>query len=149
MAVRPFIKIDFLLKKPSAPATADDLGVVQDMLDTLKAHEDDCVGLAANMIGVRKRIIAFTDYGTAKEYSDDLIPGPNRVMLNPEITQEADPYTTAEGCMCLKDMHTAVRFEHITVRYQDTSLAWHEEDFEGFTAQVIQHQIDHCNGVLI
>ena len=147
--IRPIIKIEFLMKRPSAPATADDAAVAQDLLDTLAAHADDCVGLAGNMIGALKRIIAFTDFGKAEAYDEAEGETPNRVMFNPEIVAADEPYTTAEGCLSLKGMRNTKRFRTITVRYQDADMTWHEEAFENFTAQIIQHQVDHCNGRVI
>lgn len=147
--IRPIIKIEFLMKRPSGPATADDAPAVQDLLDTLAAHADACVGLAGNMIGVLKRIIAFTDFGAADSYDEAAGETPNRVMLNPEIVEQAEPYSTAEGCLSLKGMRNTMRYRVITVRFQDTDMAWHEERFENFTAQIIQHLIDHCNGRVI
>lgn len=147
--IRPIIKIEFLMKRPSAPATADDAGVAQDLLDTLAAHADECVGLAGNMIGALKRIIAFTDFGDAESYDQAEGETPNRIMFNPEIVSAEDPYSTAEGCLSLKGMRNTKRFGRITVRYQDATMAWHEEEFANFTAQIIQHQIDHCNGRVI
>ena len=105
--------------------------------------------MAGNMIGVLKRVIAFTDFGTAESYTDAQGETPNRVMFNPELVSGEDPYITAEGCLSLKGMRNTRRFRKITVRYQDELMAWHEETFENFTAQIIQHQIDHCNGKVI
>ena len=147
--IRPIVKIEFLMKRPSAPATAEDAAVAEDLLDTLAAHADECVGLAGNMIGVQKRIIAFTDFGKADSYTDAEGETPNRVMFNPELVEGSEPYTTSEGCLSLKGMRNTKRFRTITVRYQDADMAWHEEAFENFTAQIIQHQIDHCNGRVI
>lgn len=147
--IRPIVKIEFLMKRPSAVATIDDVAVAQDLLDTLAAHAEECVGMAGNMIGVLKRVIAFTDFGTAESYTDAQGETPNRVMFNPELVSGEDPYITAEGCLSLKGMRNTRRFRKITVRYQDELMAWHEETFENFTAQIIQHQIDHCNGKVI
>lgn len=134
---KPIMKIEALLKKPSEEATLQDLEVAHDLLDTLAAHSETCVGLAANMIGVRKRIIAFTDGNF------------NRAMLNPEITKKFAPYETEEGCLSLSGVRPATRYAKITVRYQDMALTWHEEEFRDYTAQIIQHEIDHCNGIVI
>lgn len=147
--IRPIIKIEFLMKRPSAQATADDVAVATDLLDTLEAHADSCVGLAGNMIGVLKRVIAFTDFGDAESYDQAEGETPNRVMFNPEIVSAEDPYMTSEGCLSLKGMRNTKRFGRIVVRYQDETMAWHEEAFSNFTAEIIQHQIDHCNGKVI
>lgn len=147
--IRPIVKIEFLMKRPSAVATAEDIAIAQDLLDTLEAHQDECVGLAGNMIGALKRIIAFTDFGTADSYDEAEGETPNRVMFNPEIIAQDEPYTTQEGCLSLKGMRPCLRYRTITVRYQDATMEWHEEAFENFTAEIIQHQIDHCNGKLI
>lgn len=147
--IRPIVKIEFLMKRPSAAATADDAQVAQDLLDTLAAHQDECVGLAGNMIGALKRVIAFTDFGKAESFDEAEGETSNRVMLNPEIVEQAEPYTTQEGCLSLKGMRPTLRYRTVRVRYQDLALEWHEEDFENFTAEIIQHQIDHCNGKLI
>ncbi len=147
--IKPIIKIEFLMKRPSAKATADDFQIAQDLLDTLEAHADNCVGLAGNMIGALKRIIVFTDYGTADSYDEAEGETPNRVMLNPEILEASEPYSTVESCLSLKDSRKVLRYRVIKVRYQDLTMEWHEEEFENFTAEIIQHQIDHCNGILI
>lgn len=147
--IRPIVKIEFLMKRPSAQATADDAAVAADLLDTLAAHADTCVGLAGNMIGVLKRVIAFTDFGAAEDYDEAEGQTLNRVMLNPEIKEQDEPYTTSEACLSLKGMRNTVRYRTITVRYQDLGMEWHEERFENFTAQIIQHLIDHCNGRVI
>ena len=146
--IRPIMKIEFLLKKPCAKATEEDAALVQDLLDTLEAHADDCVGLAANMIGVRKRVIAFSDFGDADDF-DASLEYTNRAMLNPELVSGEEQYATAEGCLSLQGVRNTKRFRKIVVRYQDLEMGWHEEAFEGFTAQIIQHQIDHCNGRVI
>ena len=146
--IRPIMKIEFFLKKPCAKVTEPDPELVQDLLDTLDAHADDCVGLAANMIGVLRRAIVYSDFGTAENF-DASLEYTNRVMLNPELVSGEEPYATVEGCLSLKGMRNTKRFHKIVVRYQDPEMAWHEEAFEGFTAQIIQHQIDHCNSRVI
>ena len=125
----------------SEVATKEDLQVAQDLLDTLMAHRESCVGMAANMIGVRKRIIAFLDEsGRAPTYT---------VMLNPEIIEKNGEYETEEGCLSLSGIRKTKRFKFITVKYLDMSFAPKTEKFFGWTAQIIQHEIDHCNGILI
>lgn len=135
--VRPICRNFLILAKPSVPATPADLAVGEDLLDTLKAHADACVGMAANMIGVNKRVIVF---------HNGLFP---ELMLNPEITEQSGPYQTEEGCLSLVGVRPCTRYERITVRYQDRDFRWHTRSFSGYTAEIIQHEIDHCNGVVI
>ena len=126
------------LSLKSEVATKDDLQVAEDLLDTLIAHKEGCVGMAANMIGVRKRIIAFDDNG---KYA---------VMFNPEIVKCNGEYDTEEGCLSLQgDPRPCKRYQSIKVRYQNEKFQQLTKTFIGFTAQIIQHEIDHCNGVLI
>ena len=127
----------FLARK-SAEATAADLEVARDLRDTLLAHRETCVGMAANMIGVCKRIIAIDDGGAVL------------VMLNPEILKTEGAYDTEEGCLSLLGgPRKTQRFRKIKVRYQTEQLQVRLKTFEGFTAQIIQHEVDHCNGILI
>ena len=128
----------FFLRQPSEAAMAADVPVARDLADTLEAHLDGCVGMAANMIGQRKRIIAVVDEGESV-----------LVMLNPEIIWAEGEYLAEEGCLSLSGMREAKRFRHIRVRWQDESMEWHEADFANRVAQAIQHEIDHCNGVVI
>ena len=122
----------------SSVAGIEDLQLAQDLLDTLEAHKDGCVGMAANMIGVRKRIIAFDDNG---RYT---------VMFNPEIIKCSGEYNTEEGCLSLLgDPRPCKRYQSIKVRYQNEKFQQLTKTYVGFTAQIIQHEIDHCNGVLI
>ena len=123
-------------------ATKEDLQVVQDLLDTLMAHKDSCVGMAANMIGVRKRIIAFLDEsGRAPTYT---------VMLNPEIVKKDGAYDTEESCLSLLDgPRPCKRYKSIKVKYQTLELQTRIKTYTGWTAQIIQHEVDHCDGVLI
>ncbi len=135
--IRPIIHDPLFLARKSVPATAADRQIIADLQDTLRANRDRCVGMAANMIGESKRIIIFA-------------MGPlQTVMLNPEIIASSGPYTAQEGCLSLSGVRGAKRFRSITVRYQDESLHSHTNSFEGFVAQIIQHEIDHCNGILI
>ena len=127
----------FFLMQPSEPATAADLPVAQDLRDTLAAHRQACVGMAANMIGVRRRIIIFDDNGTPT------------VMLNPVILRRTEPYTAEEGCLSLTGKRTARRWRSIKVQWQNERLQTRVRTFTGWTAQIIQHEIDHCDGVLI
>ena len=125
----------------SEVATKEDLQVAQDLLDTLMAHRESCVGMAANMIGVRKRIIAFLDEsGRAPTYT---------VMLNPEIVAKSGIYETEEGCLSLDGQRKTVRYETIEVVYQDQNFQSQRMTYTGWVAQIIQHEIDHCNGILI
>ena len=134
---RPIMRDPIFLSQKSAPATAEDLPVARDLLDTLIAHRDGCVGMAANMIGVARRIIAFDNDGT---YT---------VMLNPEIVKAGGPYEAEEGCLSLAGVRKAKRYRSIKVRYQNEAMQVRLKTFTGFPAQIIQHEIDHCNGILI
>lgn len=136
--VRELIHDPIFLARKSAEATPEDLETARDLLDTLAAHRDGCVGMAANMIGVCKRIIVFDDSG---KFS---------LMLNPEIVKASGEYETAEGCLSLLGgPRKTKRFQKIKVRYQTEQFQMRMKTFEGFTAQIIQHEIDHCNGILI
>ena len=126
----------FLCQK-SQPATIADLSVAKDLLDTLIANKDGCVGMAANMIGVKKRIITFDNNGMYM------------TMLNPEIVSKSGEYETEEGCLSLPGVRKTKRYQIITVKYQDLSMNTQTQTFMGWTAQIIQHEIDHCNGILI
>lgn len=123
-------------------ATKEDLPVAQDLLDTLMAHKETCVGMAANMIGAKKRIIAFLDEsGRAPVYT---------VMLNPEIIKKDGAYDTEEGCLSLLgDPRKCKRYKTIKVQYQTVTMQTRLKTYTGWTAQIIQHEVDHCNGVLI
>ena len=135
---RELIHDPILLARPSQPATREDLEIARDLLDTLAAHKESCVGMAANMIGVHKNIIVFDDGGK---------PG---VMLNPEIIRKEMPYETEEGCLSLLGgPRKTLRYQKIKVRYQTLDLQVRMKTYTGWTAQIIQHEIDHCNGILI
>ncbi|MBR6594215.1 MAG: peptide deformylase [Clostridia bacterium] len=123
-------------------ASKEDLPVAKDLLDTLMAHKDSCVGMAANMIGVKKRIIAFLDEsGPAPTYT---------VMLNPEIIKKDGAYNTEEGCLSLLGgPRPCKRYKSIKVKYQNLEVQNRIKTYTGWTAQIIQHEIDHCNGILI
>ncbi len=126
------------LSLKSEKATIEDLQVAEDLLDTLIAHKDGCVGMAANMIGVRKRIIAFDNEGTYM------------TMFNPEIIKKSEPYETEEGCLSLLGgPRKCKRYKSIKVQWQTAEFQTRTKTFTGFPAQIIQHEIDHCNGVLI
>ena len=135
--VRDIIRDQFFLSRPSAPATEADLPVGQDLLDTLRAHRDGCVGMAANMIGVSKRIIVFDNEGS------DLL------MFNPEIVKKSGPYEAEEGCLSLTGVRKAKRWQSIKVQYQNERFQTRLKTFTGWTAQIIQHEIDHLSGILI
>ena len=136
--VRPLVHDPILLARKSAPATAEDLEIARDLLDTLTAHRESCVGMAANMIGVTKCVIAFDCEGTYM------------VMLNPEILSASGEYETEEGCLSLLGgPRKTKRFQKIKVRWQNEQFQTRIKTFTGWTAQIIQHEIDHCNGILI
>lgn len=126
----------FLARKAKS-AAPEELSVAQDLLDTLAAHKDGCVGMAANMIGVNKRVIVFDNEGTYK------------VMFNPEIVKKSEPYQAEEGCLSLSGVRRVKRWESIKVQYQNEKFQTRFKTFTGWTAQIIQHEIDHCEGVLI
>ncbi len=135
--IQPIMKDPIFLSQKSAPATPEDIQVAQDLLDTLEAHKEGCVGMAANMIGVTKRIIAFDNDGSYM------------VMFNPEIIKSSQPFETEEGCLSLPGVRPTKRYRSIKVRYQNMDFQTRLKTFTGWTAQIIQHEIDHCNGVLI
>ena len=136
--VKEVIHDPIFLGVKSQPATAADLPVAQDLLDTLMAHKDGCVGMAANMIGVRKRIIVFENEGAYL------------TMFNPEILKASEPYETREGCLSLLgDPRPCKRFATIKVRWQNQQFQTRIKTFTGFPAQIIQHELDHCDGILI
>ena len=136
--VKEVVHDPIFLALKSEPATAEDLQIAQDLLDTLIANKEGCVGMAANMIGVRKRIIAFDNEGTYM------------VMFNPEIVKMSGPYETAEGCLSLLGgPRPCKRYETIKVQWQNEKFQTRIKTFTGWTAQIIQHEIDHCNGILI
>ncbi len=135
--VREICKDTNFLAQKAAPAAADDLDIAQDLLDTLAAHKDGCVGMAANMIGINKRIIAFDNEGAYM------------VMFNPVIVKQSGAYTAEEGCLSLTGTRKTKRFQTIKVRWQNENFQTRYKTFNGWTAEIIQHEIDHCEGVLI
>ena len=135
--IRPICRDIFLLGQKSVPATEADLPVAQDLLDTLKAHETECVGMAANMIGVGKRIIVI-DSGMI-----------NMAMLNPVITRKSGKFTTEEGCLSIDGVRETMRYRDIEVTYQDMNMKNQKRKFTGWTAQIIQHECDHLDGIII
>lgn len=135
--VRPIMRDLVFLNQKSAAAGPDDAQVFNDLMDTLKANQERCVGMAANMIGVHKRIIAF--------YAGPFCIG----MYNPQIVQKAGPYETEEGCLSLDGLRKTVRYQTIEITYQDQNLKPQKTTYTGWVAQIIQHEIDHCDGILI
>lgn len=135
--VREIMRDEVFLSQKAEPAILEDLPVAQDLLDTLTAHKDGCVGMAANMIGVCKRIIVFDNEG---KYM---------AMFNPEIIKKSGPYEAEEGCLSLTGIRKAKRWQSIKVQYQNEQFQIRFKTFTGWTAQIIQHEIDHCEGVLI
>lgn len=135
--IREICKDETFLAQKAAPATVADLGVAQDLMETLIAHKDSCVGMAANMIGVNKRIIAFENDG---EYM---------VMFNPVIVKQSGAYETDEGCLSLTGTRKTKRHKVIKVQWQNEKFQTRLKTFTGWTAEIIQHEIDHCEGILI
>jgi peptide deformylase len=135
--VREIMRDTEFLAKKSEPASTEDLGTAEDLLDTLKAHRERCVGMAANMIGVSLRIIAFEDQG---KYT---------VMFNPEIIRKIGRYEAQEGCLSLTGVRKTVRWKSIKVKYQTAAFQTRYKTYTDWTAQIIQHEIDHCDGVII
>ena len=135
--IREICRDETFLAQKAAPATADDLATAQDLLDTLTAHKDGCVGMAANMIGVCKRIIAFDNEGTYM------------VMFNPVIVKQSGAYEAQEGYLSLTGVRKTKRFQTIKVQWQNEKFQTRIKTFTGWTAEIIQHEIDHCEGILI
>ncbi len=135
--IREICRDESFLAQKAEPAAADDLAAAQDLLDTLAAHKDGCVGMAANMIGVNKRIIAFDNEGACM------------VMFNPVIVRRSGPYEAEEGCLSLSGTRKAKRFQAIKVQWQNEKFQTRLKTFTGFAAEIIQHEIDHCEGIII
>ena len=135
--IREICREEAFLAQPSQTADAGDLEAARDLLDTLAAHRDGCVGMAANMIGVAKRIIAFED---GDGYT---------LMFNPQIIRAAGPYQAEEGCLSLTGRRKTERFQTVKVQWQNEKFQTRLKTFTGWTAEIIQHEIDHCNGILI
>ena len=135
--IREICRDETFLSQKAAPATADDLATAQDLLDTLTAHKDSCVGMAANMIGVCKRIIAFDNGGAYM------------VMFNPVIVRQSGPYEAQEGCLSLSGVRKTKRFQTVKVQWQNEQFQTRLKTFTGWTAEIIQHEIDHCEGIVI
>ena len=135
--IRPIVTSPMMLRMPSVDATPEDAATGQDLFDTLAVHTHECVGMAANMIGVRKRIIVVQD-------------GPRaQLMYNPVVLERANEYETEEGCLSLPGTRPATRYRRIKVSYLDESFQPVTKTFTGYTAQIIQHEVDHCDGILI
>lgn len=135
--VKEIVRDQLLLAQKCAPATEEDAAAAQDLLDTFEAHSTECVGLAANMIGVLKRIIVFENEGA------------HTLMYNPVIVKKDGAYTAKEGCLSLDGQRSARRWKTIKVQYRNESFELRFKSFSGFTAQIIQHEIDHCQGIII
>ena len=135
--IREICKDEAFLAQKAEPAVPADLAVAQDLRDTLAAHREGCVGMAANMIGVNRRIIIFDDQG---EY---------QVMFNPVIVRKSGPYEAEESCLSLTGTRRTRRFETIKVQWQNEKFRTRLKTFTGWTAEIIQHEIDHCDGILI
>lgn len=135
--IREICKDVIFLAQKAEPATPDDLPVATDLLETLEYHKEGCVGMAANMIGVNKRIIAFDNEGQPM------------VMFNPEILRKSGPYETEEGCLSLTGVRPTRRWKTIKVKWQNEKFQQRIKNFTGWTAEIIQHEIDHCEGIII
>lgn len=135
--IREICKDVLFLGRKAERATPDDLSVAADLLETLAFHKEGCVGMAANMIGVNKRIIAFDNDG---QYM---------VMFNPEILRKTGPYDTEEGCLSLTGVRPVKRWKTIKVQWQNEQFQTRIKNFTGWTAEIIQHEIDHCEGIII
>ncbi|MDO4383823.1 MAG: peptide deformylase [Eubacteriales bacterium] len=135
--VKEIMKDPLFLTQKSEPATQADISVGRDLMDTLAAHREGCVGMAANMIGVRKNII-IVNRGMV-----------DQVMFNPVILSKKNSYDTEEGCLSLVGVRKTTRYEEITVEFRDFAWKLQRQTFIGWTAQIVQHEIDHCNGILI
>ena len=135
--VKEIVRDIIFLGQKSTDATVADIKTAMDLVDTLEANRNACVGMAANMIGVKKRIIAINDNGFTK------------LMINPVITAQSGKFETEEGCLSLDGVRPTTRYKHITVKYLDMNFKEKTEKFNGWTAQIIQHEIDHCNGIII
>ena len=135
--IREICKDEAFLSQAAEAATQDDVQTASDLLETLEHHKSGCVGMAANMIGVNKRIIAFDNGGSYM------------VMFNPEIIKKSEPYTAEEGCLSLSGTRRTTRWRSIKVRWQNERFQERIKTFTGWTAQIIQHEIDHCSGIII
>lgn len=137
---RPIMISVSFLRRPAEPASAEDLPIADDLRDTLEANRSRCVGMAANMIGETKAIIVFVD---------EELGGRITTMFNPRITAADGAFDTTEGCLSLKGERRTLRYRRIEVTYQDRRMRERHATFTGWTAQIIQHEVDHCNGIII
>lgn len=137
---RPIMTSVSFLRRPAEPASAEDLPIADDLKDTLEANRSRCVGMAANMIGETKAIIVFVD---------EELGGRITTMFNPRITAADGAFDTTEGCLSLKGERRTLRYRRIEVTYQDRRMRERHAAFTGWTAQIIQHEVDHCNGIII
>ena len=135
--IREICKDEAFLAQKAEPAAEEDLCVAQDLLETLTAHQESCVGMAANMIGINKRIIAFENDGAYM------------TMFNPQIVRQSGPYEAEEGCLSLTGTRKTRRWSSIKVQYQNEKFQIRFKTFTGWTAEIIQHEIDHCEGIII
>ena len=135
--IRPIVKDILFLEQKSEPATKEDISVVNDLIDTLNANLEHCVGMAANMIGIKKRILVFS-------VGEMIVP-----MINPVILKKENSYETEESCLSLTGFRKTIRYETIEVEYLDIDFKKHKQVFNGFTAQIIQHEMDHFKGIII
>ena len=135
--IREIMKDPLFLAQKAEPATKSDLHTAQDLLETLQAHQEECVGMAANMIGVKKSIIVFDNEGTYM------------IMFNPKIVKKSEPFETEEGCLSLPGTRKTKRWKSIKVQYENEQFQQRLKTFHGWTAQIIQHELDHCAGILI
>jgi len=135
--VKAIVRDELFLGQKSEPATKADAAVIEDLIDTLKANAEHCVGMAANMIGVKKRIIVFS-------VGIGIVP-----MVNPVIKKRLKPYETEEGCLSLTGVRKTTRYETIEVEYEDQNFRKQKQTFHGWTAQIIQHEVDHLEGIII
>ena len=135
--IKPIVKDVLFLGEKSTMATKDDIQVVNDLIDTLRANLDGCVGMAANMIGVKKNIIVFA-------MGEMIVP-----MINPVIIKKENSYITEESCLSLEGFRQTKRYETIEVEYLDKNFKKQKNTFHGFVAQIIQHEVEHCNGIII
>lgn len=135
--IRNIVKDTFFLSQKSELATKEDLDICLDLIDTLNANKERCVGLAANMIGKKKRIIIAR------------IDHMNVVMINPVIVQKSNPYQIKEGCLSLSGERETTRYQNIVVKYLDMQMKERKQAYFGYPAEIIQHELDHCDGILI
>ena len=135
--IKPIVRDVLFLSLPSEPAAPADTAVGCDLQDTLAAHAHECVGMAANMIGIRKRVI-IANIGIL-----------NLVMYNPVIVKKSGEYQTEEGCLSLTGKRACTRYRNITVEYRDAGWKKHRQDFSGWPAQIVQHEADHLEGIII